>query len=562
MADAQPLTDTPSSGKPSKQRDPAVRKVSRWRRFWMRRSGSRIVWALALALLALLAAIYLALPANDQQLIAQVALTVAQSLGQVGLTALIEIILLSCTLSSFALLFMPGSERRTPVTPPLVNYPEAASGKAEESAASRQYHYLTPPTATVPDVSVYIDGENDLSIKRIATFIEYLRGQLGGRRADLMVFMDALASSTDRYKTFLHYGFRLVNAPHDPTGTKDMFEAVDREIALHALERGLLGPARQEFILVTSDGDFAPLVYRLVALGHNVRVWSSSESNTYEKLKEYLSVYPEECYSWVNLAPLLGAPPDEMHPAEKRDANRSKTSRKSLSIRAAFARKSGGAKADMSNNVSWHEPQIHPPQTPMLAGQEKLYYAIVATLDARQFCENNMTSDASRDSRFIGLLGEQLQPRIADVGYFHPSKVEYWRMHLTAIGVLAAVPGAKFPKAGDVEAELGAQQLYRMAQVIAEAATLANPRPDGLLNMDVILLQLAKIELSPDAQETLAPLIAVSNGQRFTHIRYLLYCARALGIMTFDTVQTSRDLISNPELNETATASDGAGEPA
>ena len=216
----------------------------------------------------------------------------------------------------------------------------------------------------------------------------------------------------------------------------------------------------------------------------------------------------------------------------------------------------------MDKNVMWHEPQLQPPQTPMLAGQERLYSVIVATLDARQFCEDNYTDDASRDSRFIGLLGDQLQQRIAGVGYFHPSRVEYWRMHLAAIGVLAAVPGTKFPKAGVVEAESGARRLYRMAHVIAEAATHANPRPDGLLNMDVILLQLAKIALSPDAQETLAPLIAVSNGQRFTHIRYLLYCARALGIMTFDTVQTSRDLISNPELNETATASDGAGEPA
>lgn len=476
----------------------------RWRFFWSRRSSGRMTLALACAVLALLPAIFLALPVNSQQAILRTVAATAQAAGPTGLQVILEVLLVIFAWGSFTLLLAPGY---------------------------RQFRYLTIPTSLIAPITVYVDAENLLSEQDIPSMVAFLRKFLDGRRADLLFFMDAeRGASSKKYKALYRFGFRPFDVPHNPTGEKVMGEAVDRELAMHAFERALLGPPRQEFIVISSDADFAPLVYRLTELGHSVQIWSSTSVNAYRSLSRYVPL------TLVDLSQVLSEqsieePGDELTPATRtQETNKKRKSRKRPSGSAIFA-------------------QVTPPVHLVAPGQEKLYYAIAATLSARRYCEDQYTRDSSRHGAFQQLLTSGLAPRIASVGYSAGSWVDYWRDHLEASSLLAKTPGADFPSAGKVSAEAGTRELYAMAQACADAAIHAiSNRPDGLLNMQVILPEVEAAAAVHDASQALRALVAAENGRRATHMRYFLRCARALGLIQFDDVRSSLDLIANPRV--------------
>lgn len=486
----------------------------RWRFFWSRRSGGRMMVALVFAVLALVAAIYLALP-SDGQLAALLAVkTVAQGIGLTGLRVMLDTLLVVFALTGFALLFAPGY---------------------------RQHRYLTLPTSLIAPITVYVDAENILSEQSIPAMMSFLRKFLDGRRADLLFFMDAeRAAAGKKYKALYRFGFRPVDVPHDPTGVKEMYEAVDRELAMHAFERALLGPAGQEFIIVTSDGDFAPLVYRLRALGHSVQIWSSGSSTTYLTLAQYLPltlVDLSQALSEQSIEPPIEVAQPASRPAA-RSAARPARRRPMRPKKRRPARRSSGASI---------VEQIAPPVNLSEPGQKKLYYAIAETLSARQRSEEQHTLDSARNGQFHVFLNTVLAPRIASVGYSAGAWVDYWLDHLQTLGVLVTTPDHDFPALGSTSAETAASQLYAMAQATAEAAARASSnRPDGLLNMQVILAQLETAEPASDGTTALRALISPVNGRRATHVRYFVRCARALGLTQFQDVQSSLDLIASP----------------
>jgi uncharacterized LabA/DUF88 family protein len=468
--------------------------------------------ALVCAVFALCAAVYLALPSAGQHAVLLAVKTLSQGAGPTGLRVTLDILLVAFALASFALLFAPGY---------------------------RQYRYLTIPTSLIAPITVYVDAENLLSEQSIPAMITFLRKFLDGRRADLLFFMDAeREASSKKYKALYRFGFRPVDVPHNPIGTKTMDEAVDRELAMHAFERALLGPAAQEFIIVTSDGDFAPLVYRLRALGHSVQIWSSGSSNTYLKLAQYLSL------TLVDLSQVLSEqriePPVEgAQPAARRPGRQTKRKR---------ARRSPGARVGA---------QIAPPANLSEPGQEKLYYAIAETLRAHQRCEEHYALDAARNGQFHLLLNTVLAPRIASVGYSAGAWIDYWLDHLLTVGVFDSAPDHDFPATGSVSAEIAASQLYAMAKATAEAAAHATSnRPDGLLNMQVIIAQMETVEPTSGGTTALRALISPINGRRATHTRFFVRCARALGLIQFDDVQSSLDLIALPRLTPSVTPGD------
>lgn len=515
-----------------KQRREPSRLTWWWRFFWMRRSGARTVWALILAMPALLAAIYLALPQSDQAQVVVAIQAAGQALGPTGLRVAVEVTLVVCTLVSLSLLISPGY---------------------------RQYRYLTIPTSIIPPVSVYVDAENSLRVDDVPALVQRLRKALGGHRADLLYFMDASQdSSSGLYKTLYKHGFRLVDVPHNPTDTKIMFEAVDREIAMHALERALLGPSHQEFIIVSSDADYATLVFRLVALGHTVQVWSAHQSTTYNAVKDDLTVFPDERFTPLALSSELDVSPGAPHPAEVMDATRRRNRKPGFWARNKSPRAQQSGRAH-PRPLTWSEPYIEPPES-LTSVQGRLYVAIAATLSARHHCEIGY-EESERNSAFINLLGEKLQPRLASIGYQSGSKVEFWRAHMGGIGVLTPGANSVFPAQGATTPTDAARRFYAMVAAVADAAAHAtSTRGDGVISAHNILSRLEGERQALASLPALAQLASIDNGQRSTHIRYLTNCARAVGILQFDDVATSLDLFSNPRLTPPQKPGDGAPE--
>jgi len=531
----------------------------------MRRSGARTVWALILTIPALLAAIYLVLPQRDQaQAVASIQAAgqaVGQALGPIGLRAVMEVALVCFALASLALLLAPGY---------------------------RQYRYLHLPTSVIPPNTVYVDAENINGQIIMDALLDHLRGEYlqGGRakmQADLLFFMDALDTSAGyrsipmrkipipkwKYEALYKSGFRLVNSPHIFTGVSEMAEAVDREIAMHALERALVGGAKQEFVIVSGDGDYVPLIYRLIALGHSVQVWMWGGTRAYIDAAKYLpiTIYNLETGSYVEPdkttpSEASAATPPNAPPATPPNAPPVAPPALAPAIEAsALPRQAEHPHSPAPQNKrrygarksSAHAKQspVPPPTSLTLESQKRVYFAIAETLSIRQQCAERFPSadDDARENAFNGAIGSVMTPRLESIGYAQNSRIEYWRLHLAAIGALSSVPGARFPEAGSVEPEQCARRLYTLVETVARAAARATPnRPDGLLNMSAILSTLADEEPTAEADPALDSLLGKQNGQRLTHARYLVYCARALGLVRFVEAPATPDLISDLQL--------------
>ncbi len=481
---------------------------SRVRYFWSRRSGARTMWALVLAVLALLAAIYLALPSGDQRTVIQAGLAEAQRLGATGLTVSVEIVLIICALASFMLVLAPGY---------------------------RTKRYLTLPATDHAQTSVYLDLENVRSPQDIQAIVDRLRRDFADRRLNLLYFASALSSAgTFSYKMLYRYGFRPIDVPHDPTGTNLIKEAVDKEIAMHALERALVGLPGQEFIIIAIDGGYVPLAYRLVALGHHVQIWSPHLINAYRTLATYLPI------TLVDLS--QGVKAQNVKPERVAQGR--------VVARQANLRVKAGA----HKNASIPEFTLHDPPVAQFAqaGAAELYYAIYQTIELCTWIEANYVEDAHRLEQLHLHLATTLAPCLAVVGYTAFSSNAYWLRHLNALNVLNA-PEGSFPERGSISAEAAARQLYAMALTTAQAAVAAvSNRSDNALNMQVIHAQLMRPELASDDTRSLYTLLAPNNQFRYTHIRYFIHCARALKLLEYDDVSSSRDLITSPNLTELA----------
>ncbi|WIG59773.1 MAG: hypothetical protein OJF49_002520 [Ktedonobacterales bacterium] len=490
----------------------------RWRFYWSRRSRTRILLAVAFFIVALLAIIYLALPTAEQTTVRDTLATAAQAIGALGPHTLLLIGIAACALVILFLILQPSYRHST---------------------------YLATSTSLIPPVSVYLDAENQLSERDIRAFMNFLTKYLDGRKTDLLYFLDASQTATgEKYKTLYRFGFRPVDVPHDPMGYVRVKEAVDKELAMHAYERALLGPPSQEFILVTGDGDFVALVYRLAALGHRVQVWAAPANPTYHKLASYLDLVTVNDFSHVvSELEIVSSEPSE-RPATLTPALTSKPKK-------AKARKQ--KKNQLSATVP---PRLPVPTSLSRSGEAQLYYAIADTITARNDAQRGKSDQSKRDI-FYNLLDTTFRPRLASVGYSAGSKwFDYWQEHLMMLGVLHRARGHALPTIGSASAEDAARSLYAIAEAAARAAVqVALTRPEEIVSMNGVATALAAHDFPSDtAAAPLLKLIAAGNDKRETHARYFVRSARALGLLTFDDVPDSLDKIAHPRLPETEAA--------
>jgi uncharacterized LabA/DUF88 family protein len=431
----------------------------RWRYFWSRRAPKRIAAAVMLWLLALLAAIYSALPTDIQRQVGAVIALAGERISSLDVNVLLSGVAALCALLALAFIFW---------------------------RPYRRHSYLATDRASIPPVSVYLDAENQLSSNTIRRFSQFLMEHLDGRRADLLYFLDASATATHpKYKELYRFGFRPVDVPHDPTGEGTVKEAVDREIDMHAYERALLGPAEQEFIIITGDGDFVPLVYRLRALGHSVQIWATPIRDVYRTLASYIDVRV------LDLAQIIRELPD------------------------------------------------------VSEAEEALYRAIKDTLKARERIAKQRGSARQKRDNFLGQLSGGLKPTLASVGYSGGKYREYWLEHLTALSLIQPDDGKTLPGSGSAEPLEAARQMFAMAYSSARSVErLATSRADQIVSMEEVGADLAAEAIDDSAPEApLRRLLQEQPGKRRLHARYLARCARGLGLIAFEDVSLTADTI-------------------
>ena len=349
-----------------------------------------------------------------------------------------------------------------------------------------QHSYLATARSSIAQVSVYLDAENQLSPDTIRRFTQFLMEHLDGRHADLLYFLDASATvHSPKYKELYRFGFRPVDVPHDPTGEGSVKEAVDREIDMHAYERALLGPAEQEFIIITGDGDFVPLVYRLRALGHGVQIWATPIRDVYRTLANYIDVRV------LDLAQILRELPD------------------------------------------------------VTEAEEALYRAIKDTVKAREKVAKQRGSAQQKRPIFLSQLSGLLKPTLASVGYSGGKYREYWLEHLAALNLMSPDDERTLPGPGTAEPVEAARQMFAMVCSAARSVErLATSRADGIVTMEAIGNDLAAEvvdDSAPDA--SLRRLLQAQSGKRRLHARYLVRCARELGLIKFEDVSLASDTI-------------------
>lgn len=433
---------------------------ARWRFFWSQRSARRTGLAFVLALVALVTGIYLALPVDAQRHVADGLSTLTQNISAVGFGPILTVITVLCFIVSLALIVIP---------------------------SHRKHSYLATAPSLILPVSVYLDAENQISAGDIRRFTQFLMEHLDGRRANLFYFLDASATANSaKYQDLYRFGFRLVDVPHDPTGEGAVKEAVDREIDMHAYERALLGPPGQEFIIVTGDGDFVPLAYRLAALGHRVQIWATPLAASYRALATYIDVRV------LDLTRILRELPD------------------------------------------------------VAEGEETLYRAIKDTLRARDRVAHMRQNAEQKRAKFYGQVTGPLAPTLASVGYSGGQFRDCWIEILAALGVVQIDKGNSLPQSGTVKAEEAARLFYAIVCAAAQAAErLAAAHDEGIISTDAVAAELASHVSDIDTDDTarLRRFLRDQESRRRIHTRYFLRCAREFRLISFEDVSMAEDTI-------------------
>lgn len=496
----------------------AARRLS-WSTFWARRAPWRINLVKLFLVAAVLVIGYLAIPHEAQTWIQQAFLDFVHALAALfalasvtPLAGAVALLVLLC----LALIFVRPYRRPT---------------------------YLATERSAIPRISVYVDAENQLPNAAIPRFTEFLMQYLNGQRADRLYFMDASSgehgAQTEQFKRLYRYGFRPVHVARNPTGEakNDIKEAVDKELAMHAYERALLGPMKQEFIIVTADQDFVALVYRLAALGHHVQIWATPMYPAYRELATYLDI------ELLDLALLVS----ESRSSDQEDAG---DQREAATEQAGGMQPTGRNSHGTANLIPSYE--VAEPTLLSEAGEKQLYRAILQTIRTRDECEQKHRGLLA----FRTTMGSELAPRLAGVGYRGASKIDYWLDHLYATGALQKTRNTQLPGIGATPPETAAHALFVVAQFAAEAAVaMGQRRSDGVVSeSDIANAMLALRAQAQGRVQNLLNLIDQTNKRRATHARYLVRCAQALGLIEFDDVPNTTHLIRMPRLVETSDA--------
>jgi NYN domain len=197
--------------------------------------------------------------------------------------------------------------------------------------------------SAIAPVTVYLDLENQIGAAQVRDFMQKVREHVKGQQVDLLYYSNAAGSATgELYKALWRYGFRAMDVPYKGLGVKTIKNILDVELSLHAYQRALLGPERQDIVLVAEDQDYIPLVYRLCELGHKVSVSASELPHTYKSLEPLLGI---TCYEFGSK---FGK---TVSPAEERARNLEADPRSSIGSQVASHTKSASVVVESAAGI-------------------------------------------------------------------------------------------------------------------------------------------------------------------------------------------------------------------
>lgn len=381
------------------------------------------------------------------------------------------------------------------------------------SARPRRYHYDTTRPSMVAPVSVYLDAENQLlSPKQVKAFIPLLRKHLGGRRADLIYYTDARrVAHTPAYLTLYRFGFRPVDVPHAPVGVEGAKNIVDVELALHAYQRALLGPPNQEVILVTTDRDYLPLMYRLRAMEHTVGVWADEVSDAFKDLQEYVGIQVVE----------FGSGP-----------------------------KAKSKQSTSAGSVEQHqEPRPTSRKGPAPVASLPVSIEAVATLTRAVSVTVDLIRavslpDQTAGERFALVKEQAVVPGYdvaGELGYTGKNRVVHWLAHLRALGVVNG-DQSKMPLGpGPVEVEAGAKLLERFLHELAHTAEqLTSASRERRIRLTTVCRYVTQAPYGEDddplkgLRKHLRASLADNPSVGLTEMQGLCRSAKTLGLLWYD----------------------------
>ena len=389
-------------------------------------------------------------------------------------------------------------------------------------------YWVGRPPAIAP-VSVYVDAENQLQNSTLVRpFVRHLRTYLDehlkGQRADLLYFADAAQPAhRPTYKELYRFGFRPIDVPHVPFEDEEVKDAVDMELSLHAFDRALHGGRHQQFILVTRDRDYLPLVFRLHALGHAISLWAADPPAAFWAAQDFLRN--------VRVFDLNEVFPREPSGSES-DATPATPDAQISKRRAAKRRRKGRGLAIARRTLS---------STLLGAAQRErvtLGEGIIYTLEVINTLNASPTTAEKSARLFPVRLGAAKGNFLKRLGYDGGTRIECWTAELIALGVLRIeAPGALLVR-GETDPLVAASHMERFVSDLSSVVLeLAHERQDSVVTyLDISTRIGAAARDATDSGNPLRALV-IAGGQRSgAHTRYLCLCARALGFVDFEEV--------------------------
>lgn len=476
----------------------------RWRHFLSQRPRWRLQVAWLGALLAVLLGALAFVPASFWQLVGDAGNSATGLMAQLGDRAIALGADVALLVISIVLFTVPRG--RTPA-------------------------YLSNRPGAIASTSVYLDAENQATSPQAAqAFVTNLRAELGGKTADLIYYADSMRiarssvqnpkdlRAQQRYHAFrvlYRFGFRPVDVFHRTVGVSPEKNIVDIELALHAYQRALIGPGLQEIHLVSADGDFVPLIYRLKALGHTVHLWadvSEPVSSALTALPDYLDVKVHAYGTAASRAPIAPAHTSPHANAPERPPDVEEVPPPTVLL-----------------------PPVNQQAVAILEG------AVSATLERLENLSAEDPAATTRESALRYWLNGIGRSSIEPLGYPVNDAGGYWLAHLKAFAVLTQSSGTASLSVGSLTPHDAA---VRMELCLRQMAWIAHRLADDSSTQEIKLNVLGQ---QLDGSRVMAEEVVTSDLHELlhdaqhliTHMRCFMWCGRALGLVQF---QESKNL--------------------
>jgi hypothetical protein len=403
----------------------------------------------------------------------------------------------------------------------------------------KTHSYLATNPHRIPRVAIYLDYENQLPNAAIQPFLDHVRSFVGGRRAELVLFSDAILSATGKkYRSLVKGGFRPVDVPHkrvlDVEGDdRNSKNSVDVELALYAYQQALLSPHPMDIVLVSGDRDYIPLIRRLWVEGHHVHIWAMVIPPAIAELTQQLNIEAatfSSLFSWESADDAPAGVAQKRRRGKPRAASaEGKSARTKDEGSETRSRKTEDAASTQPKGNLGDEALDSP------VGREQL---VVAFAYSRQVLDRVRRSNGTGKSA-LKVLGSQIGDSHREVseafGFTGKGWTRRWFLLLQALELFTADSGVRIPLPGPIDAAQATDRLLHFLRELSECAcTLATSTPDRTVTFASLQAQLAAVSTHAADTEMLRQVLANPSPEWPNPLVQLCRAASAVGLLRYE----------------------------